>query len=105
MPKVPYLYEVNGKLVTENGSLIPICSLLPSLTVVYIFIRIGQEKVVYVYCIYRISANSFRGNYSFLNLALCSVTFGHSTYRCENYSREKTIQERKLFGEIRYLEI
>ena len=38
MPKVPYLYEVNGKLVTGNGSLIPICSLpnrslLPSLTV------------------------------------------------------------------------
>ena len=38
MPKVPYLYEVNGKLVTENGSLIPICSLsnrslLPSLTI------------------------------------------------------------------------
>ena len=28
---------------------------------------------------YRISANSFRGNYSFLNLSLCSVTFGHST--------------------------
>ena len=35
---VPYPYEVNGKLVTGNGSLIPICSLLncsllPSLTV------------------------------------------------------------------------
>ena len=39
MPKVPYPYEVNGKLVTGNGSLIAICSLsnrslLPSLTVV-----------------------------------------------------------------------
>ena len=34
MPKVPYSYEVNGKLVTGNGSLIPICSLLPSLTVI-----------------------------------------------------------------------
>jgi hypothetical protein len=38
MPKVPYPYEVNGKLITGNGSLIPICSLsnrslLPSLTV------------------------------------------------------------------------
>ena len=38
MPKVPYPYEVNVKLVTGNGSLIPICSLsnrslLPSLTV------------------------------------------------------------------------
>jgi hypothetical protein len=38
MPKVPYLYEVNGKFVKGNGSLIPICSLsnrflLPSLTV------------------------------------------------------------------------
>ena len=28
---------------------------------------------------YRISTNSFRGNYSFLNLALCTVTFAHST--------------------------
>ena len=28
---------------------------------------------------YRISANSFRVNYSFLNLALCTVTFGYST--------------------------
>ena len=38
MPKVPYPYEVNGKLATVNGSLIPICSLsnrslLPSLNV------------------------------------------------------------------------
>ena len=38
MPKVPYPYEVNDKLVTGNGSLIPICSLsnrslLSSLTV------------------------------------------------------------------------
>ena len=31
--------------------------------------------------IYHISANSFRGNYSFLNLTLCTVTFGNSTYR------------------------
>ena len=28
---------------------------------------------------YRISANSFRGNYSFFNLTLCTVTFDHST--------------------------
>ena len=38
MPKVPYPYELNGKLVTGNGSLILICSLsnsslVPSLTV------------------------------------------------------------------------
>ena len=37
MPKIPYPYEVNGKLVTGNGSLIPISSLsnrslLPSST-------------------------------------------------------------------------
>ena len=50
---------------------------------------------------YRISANSFRGNYSFLNLTLCTVTFGDSTYRCGNYSRKETIQGRKLFAEIR----
>jgi hypothetical protein len=29
------------------------------------------------------------------------VTFGESTYRCGNYSREETIQGRKLFAEIR----
>ena len=33
MPKVPYSYEANGKLVTGNGSLLPIFSLMPSLTV------------------------------------------------------------------------
>ena len=53
---------------------------------------------------YRISANSFRGNYSFLNLTLCTVTFGVSTYRCGNYSREETIQRRKLFAEIQYFQ-
>ena len=42
MPNVPYPYEVNGKLVTGNGSLIPICSLsnsslMPSLTVLTSF--------------------------------------------------------------------
>ena len=42
----------------------------------------------------RISANSFRGN-----SILCNVTFGYSTYRCGNYSREETIQGRKLFAE------
>ena len=37
-------------------------------------------------------------NYSFLILSLCTVTFDHSTYRCGNYSREETIQGRKLFS-------
>ena len=54
MPKVPYPYEVNGKLVTGNGSLIPICSLLPSLTVqrilvgcfnfVYFLDKLSQDR-------------------------------------------------------------
>mgnify|MGYP001420332417 CR=1 FL=1 len=40
MPNVPYSYEVNAKLVTGNGFLIPISSLtkrslLPSLTVLF----------------------------------------------------------------------
>jgi hypothetical protein len=52
-----------------------------------------------------ISANSFRGNYSFLNLTLCTVTFDYSTYRCGNYLREETIQGRKLFAEIRYMKL
>ena len=30
MPSVPYSYEVNGKLITGNGSSITICSLSPS---------------------------------------------------------------------------
>ena len=56
---------------------------------------------------YRISANSFRGNYSFLNLALFTVTFVLyyiNLNSCPgNYSREETIQGRKLFAEIRYV--
>ena len=54
---------------------------------------------------YRISANSFRGNYSFLNFALFTVTFDLyfiNLNSCRgNYSREETIQGRKLFAEIR----
>ena len=57
---------------------------------------------------YRISANSFCGNYSFLNLALFTVTFDLyfiTLNSCRgNYSREETIQGRKLFAEIRYLD-
>ena len=52
--------------------------------------------------IYRFSSYSFRGNSSFLNSTLCTVTFGNSTYRCGIYSREGTIQGRKLYEEIRY---
>ena len=61
------------------------------------------RKYLFKKYIYRISANSFRGNYSFLNLTLCTVTFDHSTYRCGNYSREETIQGRKLYAEIWYM--
>ena len=43
--------------------------------------------------IYRISANSFRGNYSFLKLSLCTVTFGQVTV----HKSAETIQGRKLF--------
>ena len=64
------------------------------------FIKKGSFKERKHY--YRISANSFRGNCSFLNLTLCTVSFGDSTYRCGNYLREETIQGRKLFAEIRY---
>ena len=46
---------------------------------------------------YRISANSFRGNYSFLKLTLCTVTFGHNTYRCGNYSRAETIRGNTVY--------
>ena len=66
--------------------------------------KAGTKKPLYLKkTVYRISSNSFRGNYSFLNLSLCTVTFGSSTYRCGNYSREETIQGRKLYEEIRYL--
>ena len=43
-PNVPYPYALNGKLVTGNVSLTPICSLSSSLTVVskYLAIRCGR---------------------------------------------------------------
>ena len=59
---------------------------------------------------YRISANSFRGNYSFLKLFVqrsqyISIKFPlhKPSENRGNYSREETIQGRKLFAEIRYL--
>ena len=70
------------------------------------FSNIFKKKNIYIY---RISANSFRGNYSFLNLALCTVTFDLyfiNLNSCRgNYSREETIQGRKLFAEIRYIKL
>ena len=58
---------------------------------------------------YRISANSFRGNYSFLKLfgqrsQYISIKFPlhKPSENCGNYSREETIQGRKLFAEIWY---
>ena len=39
----------------------------------------------------------------FLNLAIRTVTFDHSKYVCGHYSREETIQGRKLFAEIGYV--
>ena len=49
MPKVPYPYEVNGKVVTGNGSLIPICSLsnrslLPSSIILFFFLFSGAAE-------------------------------------------------------------
>ena len=50
-------------------------------------------------CIYRISANSFRVNYSFLNLTLSTVTL------VTVHMGAETIQGRKLFAEIRYIHL
>ena len=47
---------------------------------------------------YRISANSFRGNYSFLNLALCTVLWPLVTV----HKSVETIQGRKLFKSGNY---
>ena len=48
------------------------------------FYQVGHETT------YRISANSFRGNYSFLEVGVRQV------FKGGNYSREETIQRRKL---------
>ena len=65
-----------------------ILSLKSSFTAIWYFNQLKPQ----IYSTYRIAANSFRGNYSFLNLTLCTVTFAHSTYR-----DAETIQGRKLF--------
>ena len=71
------------------------------------FHSLGKEFLRIFTFTYRISANSFRGNYSFLNLALFTVTFDLyfiNLNSCRgNYSREESIQGRKLFAEIRYM--
>ena len=51
---------------------------------------------------YRISENSFRGNYSFSNLTFDLYFINLNNCR-GNYSKEETIQGRKLFAEIRYI--
>ena len=59
MPKVPFPYEVNGKLVPGNGSLIPSlsnCSLLPNLTVPSN--KIGQIFSMLV-CLFRLNDKKY----------------------------------------------
>ena len=67
------------------------------------FTPLSYFLLKYLLSTYHISASSFRRNYSFQNLTLCTVTFCHSTYRCGKYSREESIQGRKLYEEIRYV--
>jgi hypothetical protein len=62
-----------------------------------------------VFCEYRISANSFRGNYSFLKVGVRQLfkggnysreeTIDFLLFRGGNYSREESIQGQKLYEE------
>ena len=65
MPNVPHSYEVNGKLVTGNGSLMPISSstkrsLLPSLPVLLFSsfcvecLNISMKTMAKTYGLYRL---------------------------------------------------
>ena len=65
MPKVPYPCEVNGKLVTGNDSLIPICflsnrSLLTSLTVFPRFLKLWWTGSSTVFKVGLSLTNSFK---------------------------------------------
>ena len=53
-------------------------------------------RLLLIISIYRIS----RGNYSFLDLTLCTVTFDLSTYRCGNYSRAETIRGNRSYQKM-----
>ena len=61
-----------------------------------------------IYFTYRISANIFRGNYSFLSLALCTVTFDlwsqyikvWKLFKGGNYSRAETIRGNTVFKKL-----
>ena len=106
----PFIYQFNSRIVTlvcssfSNDYLVQKDFNIISASIQNLFVVILTEKECSFYT-YRISANSFRGNYSFLNLALFTVTFDIyfiNLNSCRgNYSREETIQGRKLFAEIR----
>ena len=66
--------------------------------VVYLARHVVHFEYVGSYC-----AVVLHWNGRVASLTLCTVTFGNSTYRCGNYSREETIQGRKLYEEIRYV--
>ena len=72
-------------------------------------IKVKFLQVLEYLFVYRISANSFCGNYSFLKLfgrrsQYLSIKFPlhKPSEKRGNYSREEIIQGRKLFAEIRY---
>ena len=73
-------------------------------------IAVGRGKI----STYHISSYSFHRNYSFLNLEIVANSnscrnisiflLNKLNFCCRNYSREETIQGRKLYEEIQYME-
>ena len=56
------------------------------------------QGILFQFFTYRISANSLPGNFSFLNLTLCTVTLKVHKYKVHRSA--ETIQWRKLFADI-----
>ena len=71
----------------------------------------NESRLESLVCDYRISSYSFRRNYSFLNFEIVANSnssvflLNKLNFCCGNYSREETIQGRKLYEEIRYTKI
>ena len=59
---------------------VDLIEIIPQMWQYVIFLSLKPTNVTLDFMLnYRIYANSFHGNYAFLNLALCTVTFGDST--------------------------
>ena len=91
MPKVPYPNEENGKLVTGNGSFIPICSFFKPLLIAKPSLTVPSNKIGQIFsmlvCLFRLNDKKYAlkiGMFSFFSEFIEKIGSG---FEIENFKK------------------